>query len=144
MPLIGVKVLFPKTSHHFRGGTHQVNKENVVNQVGKFNVEFGNLSLSSRSGMVLIKDFIDRFAVADIIDAEISFKQRRRGYSGSETLLGLIYNLIAGGECLADLEVLRGCWNFAIARRRVIVGTDYSRRCVVQIRHRHYSRPRLP
>jgi hypothetical protein len=108
MPLIGVKVLFPKTSHHFRGGTHQVNKENVVNQVGKFNVELGNLSLSSRSGMVLVRDFIDRFAVADIIDAEISIKQRRRGYSESETLLGLIYNLIAGGECLDDLEVLRG------------------------------------
>jgi hypothetical protein len=108
MPFMGVNVLFSRTSHNFQGGTHQVNEENVIHRVGIFNVEFGNQSLSSRSGMVLIKDFIDRLDVAQTIDAEISFKQRRRGYSESETLLGLIYNLLAGGDCLDDLEVLRG------------------------------------
>jgi hypothetical protein len=108
MPFMGVKELFSRTSHYFQGGTHQVNEENLIHRVGKFNVEFGNQSLSSRSGMVLIKEFIDRLAVAETIDAEITFKQRRRGYSESETLLGLIYNLIAGGDCLDDLDVLRG------------------------------------
>jgi len=105
---MGVKEWFSRTSHYFPGGTHQVNEENVINRVGKFNVEFGKHSLSSRSGMILIKDFIDRLAVAQTIDAEITFKQRQRGYSESQTLLGLIYNLMAGGDCLDDLEVLRG------------------------------------
>lgn len=83
-------------------------EDTVVSRVGKFNVEFGSQTLSSRAGMVLIKDFIDRLGVAQILDRELEVKQRERGYSESQSVLGLVYNQIAGGSCLSDLEVLRG------------------------------------
>lgn len=85
-----------------------MNNDNVVNRVGNFNVQFGKQLLSNRSGLILIKEFIDRIGVAQLLDQEIQIKQRQRGYCESEALLGLIYNQIAGGSCLTDLQVLRG------------------------------------
>lgn len=37
-----------------------------------------------------------------------SVKTRARGYSEAEAVMGLVYNLVAGGDTLSDLEVLRG------------------------------------
>jgi hypothetical protein len=101
-------VRFYETPLHAQGDTHPVNEQTVVSRVGKFNVEFSTQTLSSRAGMVLIKEFIDRLGVAPLLDRELGVKQRRRGYSESEAVLGLVYNMIAGGQCLTDLDVLRG------------------------------------
>lgn len=90
------------------GGTHQVSTGNVIGRVGKFNVCVRSDQLCSHAGMLLVKAFADRLAVGQIINEELSVKSRQRGYSEAEAALSLVYNLIAGGESLRDLEVLRG------------------------------------
>src|SRR5262245_46008222 len=64
--------------------------------------------LSSQAGAVLMKDYISRLNVAQTLDQEIDVKERERGYSVSEGILGLAFNLMLGGDCLDDLDVLRG------------------------------------
>lgn len=81
---------------------------NVVGRVGKFNVITRDDCFSSHAGLLLVKEFVDRLGVGETLDAELSVKQRQRGYSEAEAVMGLVYNLIAGGDCLTDLEVLRG------------------------------------
>lgn len=85
-----------------------MSSSNVIGQVGKFNISFRPTTLSSHAGMVLVKEFADILAVPQVINSELSVKSRRRGYSESEAVLGMVYNLVAGGEHLSDLEVLRG------------------------------------
>ena len=81
---------------------------NVIGRVGKFNVSFRDATLSSHAGIVLVKEFVDSLAVSQVINSELSVKTRQRGYSEAEAVLGLVYNLVAGGDSLSDLEVLRG------------------------------------
>lgn len=82
--------------------------ESIVGKVGKFNICFRDVNLSSHAGMSLLQGFIEQLGVADVLDSELKVKQRERGYRESESVLGLVHNLILGGECLSDLEVLRG------------------------------------
>ena len=93
---------------YYPGGTHQVSSHTVAGRIANFNVCFRSDCLSSHAGLVLVKDFVDRLGVASLINAEVQVKQRRRGYSEAEAVLGLVYNLLAGGDCLSDLNVLRG------------------------------------
>jgi hypothetical protein len=58
--------------------------------------------------MVLVKEFADQLGVASIINEELKVKKRQRGYTEAEAVMGLVYNLVAGGDTLSDLEVLRG------------------------------------
>ena len=81
---------------------------NVIGRVGKFNVSFRDTTLSSHAGMVLVKEFASALAAPQVINNELSVKTRQRGYSESEAVMGLVYNLVAGGDSLSDLEVLRG------------------------------------
>jgi hypothetical protein len=57
---------------------------------------------------VLFKDFIARLGVAETYDAEVSVKQRERGYPESQFILAACSSLILGGEYVDDLKVLRG------------------------------------
>ena len=82
--------------------------ESIVGKVGKFNICFREVNLSSQAGMALLQGFMEQLAVAEVLDSELKVKQRERGYRESESVLGLVDNLILGGECLSDLEVLRG------------------------------------
>jgi len=85
-----------------------VNRGKIIGKAGKFNISFRDDVLSSYSGMVLIKEFANRLGIDQILDEELKVKSRERGYSESESIMGLVYNLIVGGECLSDLNVLRG------------------------------------
>ena len=85
-----------------------MNNETVIGKAGKFNICFRDLTLASHAGVVLIKEMVDRLGIAELIDQEIEVKQRERGYSESESILALCWNLILGGEHLSDLDVLRG------------------------------------
>src|SRR3712207_4338168 len=58
--------------------------------------------------MLLIKEFAARPGLSELINAELQVKERQRGYTEAEAVLGLVYNLVLGGDCLSDLEVLRG------------------------------------
>src|SRR5262245_22489409 len=62
--------------------------------------------LTAYAGLVLVRELVDRLGLAELLD-EITVKQRRRGYSPSQAILALCETLIAGGECLDDVEVLR-------------------------------------
>lgn len=81
---------------------------NVVGRVGNFNIITRDDCFSNHAGLLLVKEFIERLGVCQMLNAELSVKQRQRGYSEAEAVMGLVYNLIAGGTCLTDLEVLRG------------------------------------
>ena len=81
---------------------------NVLGRIGKFNVCFRSDCLSSHAGLVLVKEFVDQLKVGQLINEELAVKQRRRGYGEAEAVMALVYNLIAGGACLSDLNVLRG------------------------------------
>jgi Transposase DDE domain group 1 len=85
-----------------------VSAEGIVGKVGKFNICFRDVHLSSHAGMALLQGFIEQLGVAEVLDTELKVKQRERGYSESESVLGLAHNVILGGECLSDLKVVRG------------------------------------
>ena len=48
-----------------------------------------------------------RLGVSGLLD-RVTVKKRSRGYSPAEAILGLCETLIAGGECLDDIALLRG------------------------------------
>lgn len=85
-----------------------VSDQSIVGKVGKFNVCFRDVTLSSHAGLALLADFAQQLGVAQILDEELHIKQRERGYRESEAVLSLSHNLISGGSCLLDLDVLRG------------------------------------
>jgi DDE family transposase len=85
-----------------------VNTARVVGKVGKFNTCFRDEQLTSHAGVVMLKELAQRLRVSQVLDEELRVKERERGYSEGEAISGLIYNLILGGSCLTDLEVLRG------------------------------------
>jgi len=85
-----------------------VSAKSIVGKVGKFNICFRDIYLSSHGGMVLLQEFIEQLGVAEVLDTELKVKRRERGYSESESVLGLAHNVILGGECLSDLNVMRG------------------------------------
>ena len=85
-----------------------MNTKTLIGKASNFNICFRTITLSSHSGAVLIKDFADRLGLADLIDSHLNVKERDRGYCDSQFILGLVWNLILGGDCLSDLNVLRG------------------------------------
>jgi len=81
---------------------------NVIGTAANFKIGFAETTLSSHAGAVLMQDFLTQLSVAQTLDQEIDVKERERGYRVSESILGLAFNLMLGGDCLADLDVLRG------------------------------------
>jgi hypothetical protein len=85
-----------------------VNAQKVVGKVGKFNICFRPERLTSHAGVVLLHDFAQRLGVEQVLEEELNVKARERGYSEGAAIGGLVYNVVLGGTCLSDLEVLRG------------------------------------
>lgn len=81
---------------------------NIIGTAGKFKITFQGTTLSNHAGIVLIKEFTDRLGIALMLDSHLAVKERERGYTESESILGLCWSLILGGDCLDDLDVLRG------------------------------------
>ena len=81
---------------------------NVAGKAYKFNVIFRDVTLTTHAGIVLMRDFIGKLGVSELIDANVIIKARERGYPESENILSLCWNAILGGDCLLDLNVLRG------------------------------------
>ena len=90
------------------GDTFQVNDTTVIGKAGKFKIAFRPAHLTSHAGAVLLKEFVDQLGVAETYDAELSVKQRKRGYSESQFILAAAFSLMLGGQCVEDLKVLRG------------------------------------
>jgi hypothetical protein len=85
-----------------------MNKQTILGKAGKFNIRFEGVTLTSHSGAVLLKEFIDQLGVEEVLAEEVKVKRRQRGYTDAESLLMLAMNMILGGECLSDLNVMRG------------------------------------
>jgi Transposase DDE domain group 1 len=62
--------------------------------------------LTSRAGLVLVRELAGALGVAGLLDG-VTVKKRARGYSPSQQALALCETLIAGGECLDDAALLR-------------------------------------
>jgi hypothetical protein len=80
----------------------------ILGRAAHFNICVREMSLTTHSGLVLLQDFITRLALPSLLDRELCLKGRERGYPESEAVLALLWNLILGGDCLRDLNVLRG------------------------------------
>ncbi len=63
--------------------------------------------LTSHAGLVLVRELAGRLGVGELLD-RVAVKKRSRGYSPAQAILGLCETLIAGGECLDDVALLRG------------------------------------
>ena len=63
--------------------------------------------LTSQAGLVLVRELAGRLGVGVLLD-RVSVKKRRRGCSPAQAIVGLCETLIAGGECLDDVALLRG------------------------------------
>jgi hypothetical protein len=82
--------------------------ETVIGKAFQFNICFRQQTLTGKAGVVLMRDFIQRLQLPELIDTELNVKARERGYPESENVLSLCWNAILGGNCLLDLDVLRG------------------------------------
>lgn len=85
-----------------------MSETSIIGKAGQFNICFRDVTLSNQAGLVLLDEFADALGVAQVLDDELHVKVRERGYRESEAVLSLTHNLIAGGSCLLDLDVLRG------------------------------------
>jgi hypothetical protein len=81
---------------------------NVIGKAGNFNICFREASMSSHSGLLLFHEFVKSLSVAELIDENLKVKRKERGYSESGSIMVLVYNMVIGGSCLSDLNVLRG------------------------------------
>jgi len=62
----------------------------------------------AHAGLVFVRELAARVGVGELLDRRVTVKERRRGYRPSQAILGLCETLIAGGECLDDIALLRG------------------------------------
>jgi len=85
-----------------------VSDDIVLGRAGQFNVQVRDVTLSNHAGIVMIRSFADRLGVSEVLDNELSVKQRERGFTESESVMSLVTSMILGGSCLLDLNVLRG------------------------------------
>lgn len=79
----------------------------VIGTTCKFKVCFRADRLTAHAGIVLVRDFIERLGVPQLLNEHIAVKQRERGYPEAENILSLCWNSLLGGKCLLDLNVLR-------------------------------------
>jgi Transposase DDE domain group 1 len=63
--------------------------------------------LTSHAGLVFVRELAGRLGVGELLD-RVTVKKRGRGYSPAQAILGLCETLVAGGECLDDVALLRG------------------------------------
>jgi DDE family transposase len=62
--------------------------------------------ITAYAGLVLVRELAGRLGAGELLD-RVKVKKRGRGYTPSQAILGLCETLIAGGECLDDVALLR-------------------------------------
>lgn len=62
--------------------------------------------ITAHAGLVLVRELAEALGLPELLD-EVTVKKRRRGYSPAQSILALCETLIAGGECLDDVALLR-------------------------------------
>jgi hypothetical protein len=64
--------------------------------------------LTAHAGIVLLRAFLEQLGVGPLLNDNLHLKRRERGYPEAENVLSLCWNSLLGGDCLLDLNVLRG------------------------------------
>lgn len=82
-------------------------KVKVTERSALVRVAASTQELTSHAGLVLVRELAGRLGVGELLD-RVAVKRRNRGYSPAQAILGLCETLIAGGECLDDVALLRG------------------------------------
>jgi hypothetical protein len=73
----------------------------------KVHVAADDPSLTPHAGLLHVGELVSRIGLTGRIDDRLSLKQRARGLSPGEFLVSLAESLLAGGDCLSDLDALR-------------------------------------
>lgn len=82
-------------------------KVKVTERSALVQVAASSQQITSHAGLVLVRELAGRLGVGELLD-RVTVKKRQRGYSPAQSILGLCETLIAGGECLDDVALLRG------------------------------------
>ena len=85
-----------------------MNAGSVIGKVGKFKGCFRDEPLTSHAGVVRVHELATRLGVEQFVDEELQVKPGERGYTEGQAIGALLQKLLLGGECLSDLEGLRG------------------------------------
>ncbi len=67
----------------------------------------GKVTALSCGGIGLIHQMVRSLGLAEAIDREVHVFKRHFPYHESDHVLNLAYNIMAGGTCLEDIELLR-------------------------------------
>ncbi len=81
-------------------------KVKVTERSALVQVAASTQQLTAHAGLVLVRELAARLGVGALLD-RLTVKKRQRGYSPAQAILGLCETLIAGGECLDDVALLR-------------------------------------
>jgi hypothetical protein len=72
-------------------------------------------------GIGLIHDMVNRTGMVEILNGSVHVFKKHRPYFESDHILNMAYNIICGGTCLEDIELLRNNENYldALGARRI-------------------------
>lgn len=93
-------------ARHPASGREALLRAKVTERSALVEVIASTQQLTSHAGLVLVRELAGRLGVGELHD-RVAVKKRSRGYSPSQVILGLCETLIAGGECLDDISLLR-------------------------------------
>ena len=81
----------------------------------------GRVEAISGGGLGLMQSVVESVGLAEAIDERLHLLRRHLPYHESDHVLALVYNLLAGGRCLEDLELRRSDEGFldALGARRL-------------------------
>jgi len=78
----------------------------IEGAVSRYEVS-GKVTALSCGGIRLVHEMVRSIGLAEAIDREVHVFKRHFPYHESDHVLNLAYNLVAGGTCIEDIELLR-------------------------------------
>jgi hypothetical protein len=73
-----------------------VNNSTIIGQVCNFKIAVRDTTLTAQSGVILLREFVKRLGLPEMIDRRIEVKERERGYPESQNILSLCWKMILG------------------------------------------------
>lgn len=67
----------------------------------------GRVEAMAAGGMGLVGELVDCLGLREALDRKVRVLKRHRPYYESDHILSLVFNILCGGKCLEDLELLR-------------------------------------
>src|SRR5438093_12876748 len=92
-------------SFFHRGGEGMADKERLL--PFKLVEDDSGEALTSFRKLPLVVETCEALGLASLVNRHVQIKQRERGYSESDYVQSVIALIVAGGECLDDMELVR-------------------------------------